>query len=172
VGVVSSGTSIGVEGSTRSHITVIRQANDKLAAARREVDLANEMIVRYRDALIDRMPEAGGVRLAVEIKDLRDRAEAGEPTTEERIAAILSETERIDPDLPANTRQALAEWVTQTARVRTPRIESISLDEENRVVLHGRLIGLHEEDARLLISRLNGTASLSRPATPSVPATP
>ena len=155
LGVVSTGTVLDAEGSTRSYITVLQQANEKLQAERSAVSRANDAILRYRQALLSRVPQAGGLRLAMRIKDLGDRIAAGDPSTEQAADELLEASDSLPADLPPRTRRILAGWVRELGQMRTTVHDSVAPGKrENQALLYQHIVAVPEQHIRTLLERL------------------
>ena len=156
IGVVTSGVGLSTEGSTKTYRTVIRQANERLEEERAKVTQANEMIVAYRRELVERMPRAGGVQLAVMIKDTADRLAAGEPSTQEAVSELLAKTEGGVSDIPPRTRQMLIAWVTRLGEMRTTVHDSVAPGgHEKQALLYAHEMAVPKEQIETLVARLS-----------------
>ena len=72
------------------------RANELLGQLTRIVSQANRPALAYRDALIERLPRERGMRLAAAIKDLRDRIEAGDPSTHDAVQRLVAESQELN----------------------------------------------------------------------------
>ena len=157
IGVVSSGTSMGVQGSMTNYITIIRSANDRLQGERTRVWMANEMITKYRDELARRFPSEQAVRFQWMIHDLSERIVAGDPSSRERVAALVEESGKLPRNLDAQTREGLAKQIRELSQLQTVVHDSLQPgSHENDAVLHTHTVFMPEADVSVILERILG----------------
>ncbi|HEX7010821.1 MAG TPA: hypothetical protein VF184_12635 [Phycisphaeraceae bacterium] len=77
----------------------------------------NAKVIRYREALIERLPRRSGVRLIARFQDVRDRLAAGDPSTPVATEALMAELAHLDRDVQVDpaTRRMLRNWAKSLA---------------------------------------------------------
>ncbi|QNN21273.1 hypothetical protein HED60_02980 [Planctomycetales bacterium ZRK34] len=156
VGTVNSGSTNDAE--TRASIErVLAIVNDKLAEARQTVDTANQPVHAYREALLARLPTDGGIRLAVMLKDVRDRLAAGDASYREALdrTAEASKTLAADPSITPRVRRTLVQWTQAVGKMRTSVVDAVKADRRGVFSYERTTLAPRPEDVQFLLSQLN-----------------
>jgi hypothetical protein len=156
VGTINSGSTHDAE--TRASIQrVVQIVNDKLAVAKQTVDTANRPVHAYREALLERLPTGGGVRLAVMLKDVRDRLAAGDDSYREALdrAAEASKTLAADPSITPPVRKTLTQWTQALGKMRTSVVDAVKADSRGVFSYERTTLAPRPEDVQFLLSQLN-----------------
>ncbi len=105
-----------------------------------EVDRANLPAERYREALIDRLPDEGGIRLMARVQELEDRMRAGQSKKDvkQALSDLLSDTAslRTDPKLPMAVRRAVGRKLMRLGTIKTQVLENVAVTGNSQ--LHAR----------------------------------
>lgn len=164
--VVTSGSGISIGGRGRGGfhpafaLRVADQANRYLDRARERIDRANRAILAYRDQVIQAMPRTGGLRLAVMLKDVRQRLEAGDPTTQRAFRRVVNAAEELaaDPSLSASTRRELARWARTLGRMERQVADYVEATPDGRLRLERAELSLAPQPVKRLIGYLEAPA--------------
>jgi hypothetical protein len=101
LGTVESATSTGDVDSTNAFNPA--KAQQDLFQAQTQTAHDNQCVLAYRDGLIERLPRAGGVRLAAMIADLNSRVVAGDPSVPAAVERLSAECANPGAGLPIGT---------------------------------------------------------------------
>jgi hypothetical protein len=163
IGIVQSGVVLEAEGSTKSYITVIHEANEKLESQRAKVNRANEAILRYRSDLLARMPDAGGMRLAMIIKDAADRVAAGDPSAAQAAEALAPVAAQLPADVLPGVRKTLASWARRLAQMKTTVHDYVAPGEhEKHALLYTHEVAVGPQSIETLLTQLEAAPTQSR----------
>jgi len=108
---------------------IVEATNAKLAHQHAQAKASNALVVRYREALIGRLPDGGAAKLTAMIEDLRTRVEAGDPSHVDAAKRLLaaSEKAKADTTLTADQRKKLSDAVAIAAGKKWPVVEKVKL---------------------------------------------
>lgn len=158
MGVASEGVGFGADAKVEL-LRAVDRANRQLSDARTLIKTANQPVLAYREALIERVPADPGLRLAVLMKDARDRIAAGDDSAgaaSQRLmqgAPKLAESKDMDPA----ARAKLAEWAAALARMRTPVVTAVGLEGMDFRYDH-HFVELGPDEAKRLQGYINASA--------------
>ncbi|MBI1370418.1 MAG: hypothetical protein GC162_17420 [Planctomycetes bacterium] len=155
MGVVNGGSVLDVEGVATIE-RFVRQVNQQLAVAKATVNAANAPVHAYREALVERLPTEGGVRMAVMLKDVRDRLAAGDPTYEQAMnrLAEASRTLAADQTLDPAVRQTLTQWADTLGQMKTSVITAVTADRKGVFGYERQVLAIPANDAQFVMQQL------------------
>ena len=132
-----SGTTIG-ESFNRNDVqllaerrrTEVRRANAQLQIQRDAVSNMNETVKLYRLALIERLPEEGGVKLRGKMRDVAGLIEAGDDEMDTAMDELLdmAEAQSGDPTVSPDMRAQLVAWARQLGTMGADVVQSLAYD--------------------------------------------
>jgi hypothetical protein len=161
MGVVSDGVGFGADAKVEL-LRAVERANQQLSSARALIKIANEPVLAYREALIERSPAEASLRLAVLMKDVRDRVAAGDESARGAGQRLVQEAPKLaEKEMDPAARAKLAEWAGTLARLRTPVVTSVGLDGMDFRYDH-HFVELGPDEAK----RLQGYINAAAPAAP------
>ena len=149
---VRSGTFLQVRGTVSAdgrYVTLnVRTINQQLIELRRETIRTAIPGVLFRDDLIGVLPAAGGIQLAGQMMDLRERIEAGSDSVEKAIDRLKQRAvEQADhPEITPRQRQALLEKLKELNRVHRVTHERVQREGDLRFTTKQKTIRLSQED--------------------------
>jgi hypothetical protein len=95
---IGAGAGLGNTGSANDYD--LGRAQQDLAVGQVAAQRVNVTVLAYRDALIQRLPRAGGLRVAAMLADLKSRIICGEPSVPAAAQRLLAECQDPGPALP------------------------------------------------------------------------
>jgi hypothetical protein len=154
-----AGSGLGTGGPSVDMAVVAAAINDELKQQRKLVGQINAAVYTYRDELIRSFPEEGGLKLAMMIKDVRDRVEAGDPDSPAAMKKLLLDAPRLcaEPTLTRDVRNTLINWARLLGAMSTPVAESVSAQGQQLVVKR-LAIAIPPDDIKELVTLLNTPA--------------
>jgi hypothetical protein len=133
------------------------QAQEQLAHGQSEAARANQSVLAYRDGLIPRLPQDGGVRLAAMIADLKSRIVAGDPSVPMAVDRLAAECRQPGAGLPisADWHGPILGGLRMLARLRTPVTDDIGIGDKGALAVRSHVVLVPPEALIDMIRGLN-----------------
>lgn len=134
VGTVSDGSGFSADAYAEFRLEV-RRANNRLAAARDMVQVANAPTLNYRDALIENLPVGTAMRFGMWAKEVRARMEVGDPSYMDAFEKLAETGKalRSDDSVSPNVRQTLAGWVVTLGRAQPQVVRALTITDKGKL---------------------------------------
>lgn len=170
--VVSSGSAVGGVGQTverplhidmRDYVKiteVVDEGNTQLLRLRRIVQDANRPAILYRNAVVKRLPQHGGIQLGVMYQDMADRIHAGDPTHSEAARRFVQECISISRDrtVKSRLRKRLIAELQKLHRITVEVTRSVTTLEVNRFRVDINEVRLSDNNLNTAVDALKGKA--------------
>jgi hypothetical protein len=152
IGVVTEGAVLDVEAMAQMRLTIVRRINVDLEDTRKDVAASNIAIHAFREKLTSLYPDTKGLRLAMQMKDVRDRLEAGDTTTLDAFDKLKADAKSAPADatISPQVRHTLLEWAQALAAMRTPVTDSVVLVGD-QIKPKNSFVSLPKDELQVLI---------------------